>query len=220
MEDFKNITAPFDGIITARRIDVGALVSATNTSNNLALFDVAATKQMRVYVRAPQVNAASMHAGMKVSLTLPQYPGRSFEGAIDTTSSAISDTSRALLVEAIFDNRDGLLTPGAYAEAHFHLPLDPHKLVIPSSAMIFRNLGPEVAAVKDNKITLKPIKILVDLGPQIEISSGLDPEDKLVASPSDAMEDGEAVEVTKIDGKALNAKPLAQTREPRHEASK
>ncbi len=219
MEDFKNIVAPFDGTVTSRRIDVGALVSATNTNGNLSLFDIAATQQMRVYVRVPQASAASMRPGLKVTVTLPQYPGRTFEGAVETTAAAISDTSRALLVEAIFDNADGLLTPGAYAEAHFHLPLDPRKLVIPSSAMIFRNLGPEVATVKDGAISLRPIKILVDLGPEIEVSSGIDADDKIVVSPSDAFENGEPVNVAKIDGKAVDDKRLPQTRAPRREAA-
>lgn len=219
MEDFKNIVAPFDGTVTARHIDVGALVSATNTSGILALFDIASTKRMRVYVRVPQANAASMRPGLKVTVTLPQYPSRTFEGAVDTTSDAISDTSRALLVEAIFDNADGLLTPGAYAEAHFHLPLDPHKLVIPSSAMIFRNLNPEVATVSNGTIALKSIKILVDLGPEIEVSSGLEPDDKVVASPSDAFENGEKVDVSRIDGKKVNDKPAPPAPTPRQEAS-
>ena len=203
-QDFRNIVAPFDGVVTARRIDVGALVSATNVSKT-ALFDVAEIKKMRVYVRVPQVYAASMHKGLKVTLTLPQYPRKSFEGTIDTTSNSISDTSRALLVEAIFDNSDGLLSPGAYAEARFDLPLDPEKLVIPSSAMIFRDLGPEVAVVRDNKVTLKKVTILVDTGSEIEISNGLELDDKFVLNPSYAMESGEEVNVVKIDGKSVKA---------------
>lgn len=200
MEDFRDIVAPFDGIVTARRIDVGALVSATNSSAN-ALFDISDISRMRVYVHVPQVYAASMHKGLKVSLSLPQYAHRTFEGALDTTSNAISDVARALLVEAIFPNDDGLLSPGAYAEARFELPLDPHKLVIPSSAMIFRSENPQVAVVKGDKITLKKVTILVDTGPDIEVATGLDPDDKIVVNPSYAMETGEPVNVVKIDGK-------------------
>lgn len=203
MENFKDITAPFDGVVTARRMDLGALVSATNTDQK-ALFDVASIEQMRVYVRVPQIDAASMHRGLDVTLTFPQYPGRRFVGTIDTTSNAISDTARALLVEAIFQNKEGLLTPGAYAQARFDLPLDPHKLVVPASAMIFRNEDPEVATVKDDKVTLKKITILVDLGNEIEISSGLAPDDKIVASPSDSIETGDTVSVSKIDGQKVD----------------
>lgn len=213
MQAFKNIVAPFDGVVTARRIDVGALVSGADTHASLALFNVSDISKMRVYVRVPQVYAASMHVGLKVSLTLPQFPGRTFDGAIDTTSNAISDMARALLVEAIFPNADGRLTPGAFAEAHFHLPLDPHKLVIPASALIFRNLNPEVAVVSEGKVAIKPVKILVDTGPQIEISSGLDLNDKVVLNPSDALEDGEHVDVAEIDGKRPNTKPVNEARE-------
>ena len=206
MEDFRNIVAPFDGVITSRRIDVGALVSATNTSAH-ALFDVASTKQMRVYIRVPQVYAASMRKGLEVTLTLPQYPRQSFKGKIDTTSNAISDTARALTVEAIFDNPDEMLTPGAYAQARFKLPLDSRKLSIPSSALVFRDSDPEVAVVKDGKVTLRKVTILVDTGPQIEISSGVDLGDQIVLNPSYAIETGEKVDVVKVDGKPLHEKP-------------
>jgi Membrane-fusion protein len=210
MEGFKEIEAPFDGVVTARRIDVGALVSATN-ANDKGLFDVAAIDRMRVYVRVPQMSAAQMHKGLKVTLTLPQYPGRRFSGAIDTTSNAISAQARALLVEAIFPNPEGLLTPGAYALARFDLPLDPHKLVIPASAMIFRNSGPEVAAVDDGKVALKPISILVDLGNQLEISSGLDEADRIVKSPSDSIETGDEVRVETVDGKHVDAPSASES---------
>ncbi len=218
LESFKNIVAPFDGIITARRIDVGALVSSTNTSAS-GLFDVASTDVMRVYVQVPQVNAANMHKGLAVTLLLPQYAGRKFVGKLDTTSDAISQQSRALLVEALFNNKEGLLSPGAYAQAHFDLALDPKKLVVPSASMIFRDNAPEVAVVKDGKVTLKKITILLDTGPEIEISSGLDKNDKIVASPSDAIETGDDVRVEKIDGKAVGGKPEPGRPRPTHEAA-
>ena len=211
MEDFRDIVAPFDGVVTARRIDVGALVSATNTSAN-ALYDISDISKMRVYVHVPQVYAASMHKGLEVTLSLPQYPHRTFKGALDTTSNAISDVARALLVEAIFPNTEGLLSPGAYAEARFNLPLDPHKLVIPSSALIFRGENPQVAIVKDGKIDLRKITILVDTGPEIEIATGLEPGDKVVLNPSYAMETGEEVKVVKVDGKVLDGSAAPQQR--------
>ena len=224
LENFKNIVAPFDGIITARRIDVGALVSSSNVSAS-GLFDVAATDKMRIYVQVPQIDAATMHKGLPVTLLLPQYPGRKFVGKLDTTSDAISKQSRALLVEALFDNGEGILSPGSYAQAHFDLPLDPKKLVIPSASMIFRDNAPEVAVVKDGKVSLKKITILLDTGPEIEIASGLDREDKFIASPSDAIETGDSVNVMKIDGKAVGAHPSdtgsakARNTEVAHEAS-
>lgn len=223
MENFKDITAPFDGVVTARRIDVGALVSATNSANP-ALFDIASTKRMRAYVRVPQSNTASMHKGLKVVLKLPQYPDREFSGELETTSEAISEKARALLVEALFMNPDGLLTPGAYAQADFTLPLNPHMLVIPASAMIFRDKSPQVAVVDHDKVTLKTISILVDLGSQIEVGSGLDAADRIVASPSDAIETGDVVKVEAIDGKPTGAeapgvKPDAGLVKVTHEAT-
>ena len=219
LENFKNIVAPFDGTITARRIDVGALVSSSNTSQ-AGLFDVAATDQMRVYVQVPQINAASMQKGLPITLLLPQYPGRTFVGKLETTSDAISAQSRALLVEALFNNKDQKLAPGAYALAHFDLPLDPHKLVIPAASMIFRKSSAEVAVVKDGKVTLKPIVISLDTGPEIVISSGLDLDDQLIASPSDSIETGEMVKVIKIDGKPVDTAPSSKSQPPQHEAAK
>jgi RND family efflux transporter MFP subunit len=218
MEDFKDIVAPFDGVVTARRIDVGALVSATNSSAS-ALYDISDISKMRVYVRVPQVYAASMHKGLKVKLSLPQYPHETFEGALDTTSNAISDVARALLVEAIFPNSKGLLSPGAYAEARFALPLDPDKLVVPSSAMIFRGENPEVAAVKDGKVVLQKVTILVDTGPEIEVSTGIEPDDKIVLNPSYAMETGEEVNVVKVDGKAPSSHTAPRPGQQRAQAN-
>lgn len=220
MLSFKDITAPFDGIVTERRIDVGALVSATDSKQS-GLFDVASTKEMRVYVQVPQVFAANMHKGLKVTLTLPQYPRRDFVGKLDTTSDAISQRSRALLIEALFKNPDALLSPGAYAEARFDLPLDPHKLTVPASAMIFRDGAPEVAVVDNDKVTLKKIVVLLDTGNEIELSSGLSPGDKVVKSPSDSIADGDVVKVGKIDGKPIVDKVASKTPQMRaaHEAS-
>ena len=204
MLNFRDIVAPFDGTITQRNIDVGALVSSTNTANK-PLFEVAATKEMRVYVRVPQVYTAHMRKGMPVSLKLPQYTDKSFTGTLETTSDAISQSARALTVEAIFPNPDGLLTPGAYAQAQFELPLDPNKLVVPSSAMIFRNKAPEVATVEDGKVVLRKVTILLDTGSQIEVGSGLAMAEKVIVSPSDSIETGDAVRIGKIDGKAVDA---------------
>ncbi len=204
MEGFKDIVAPFDGTVTQRNIDVGALVSSTNVSAR-PLFEIASTKQMRVYVRVPQVYTSHMRKGMEVALTLPQYPDRTFEGRLETTSDAISQTARALTVEAIFPNSEGRLTPGAYAQAKFRLPLDPDKLVIPSSAMIFRNKAPEVAVVENNRIVLRAVTILLDTGSHIEVGTGLALGDRVIVSPSDAIETGDEVKIGKVDGKSAAA---------------
>ena len=146
LQSFKDITAPFDGIVTARRIDVGALVSASN-NNDPGLFDVSTIDEMRVYIRVPQAYTAQLHEGMTAKLTLPQYPGRVFEGKLTASSSSISMEFRAQLVELSVGNKAHLLSPGSYAQATFELPLDPNKLTVPASAMIFRGATPEVATV-------------------------------------------------------------------------
>lgn len=211
LEGFKNITAPFDGVITARRIDVGALVSSNN-SNDPGLFEVAAVDKMRAYVRVPQIYAARLRNGMKVALKLPDYPGRTFEGTLTTTSSAISRQSRALLVELSVKNPDDLLQPGSYAEATFNLPLDRNLLEVPSSAVIFRNEKPKVATVDDHdKIVLKPINIAVDTGTTVEVSSGLDVKDRVVTSPSDSIENGDDVKIASVDGKLTSEKVASQS---------
>ena len=201
LQNFKSITAPFDGVVTARRVDVGALVSSSN-SNDPGLFDVAAVDRMRAYVRVPQVYTSRLRKGMIVSLKLPQYAGRSFKATLTTTSDAISRESRAQLVELMVDNNDGSLSPGSYAQASFDLPLDPGKLALPASAMIFRDAGPEVATVTEKGlIKLKRVEIALDTGTTIEITSGLDTAEKVVINPSDSIADGDFVRVMKIDGR-------------------
>ena len=197
-------------MITTRRIDVGALVSS-NSNAAFGLFDVAAVKEMCVYVQVLQVQAAGIKRGMPVMLVLP---GRSFAGKVDTNSDAISAQLRALLVEALFDNRDGLLSPGAYAEAHLTLPLAPHVLTIPSASMISRNRTPEVATVKDNTVTLKPVTIILDTGSSIEVWAGAG---RLVRrQPSDAIETGDKVRVERIGGRPVKEVPADASR---HEAA-
>ena len=210
MATFNRIVAPFDGVVTARRVDVGALVSSTDSSRP-ALFDVAAIDKMRIYVRVPQVFTAGLKPGIAVSLKLPQYPNRIFAAKLDTTSNAISRESRALLVELTADNSDGLLTTGAYAEVTFDLPLDGDKLVVPGNAVILRNRDPQVALVDaDGKVTLKKIEILLDTGISVEIANGLSDTDRIVISPPDSLSQGETVRTASVNGK-----PIEQAEAPR-----
>ena len=160
---------------------------------------------MRVYVRVPQVFTSHMKKGMPVTLKLPQYTGETFTGKLETTSDAISQTARALTVEAIFPNPAGRLTPGAYAQARFELPLDPDKLMVPSSTMIFRGGAPELAIVVDGKVVLRKVAILLDTGSEIEIGTGLKLADHVIVNPSDSIEDGDEVKVGKVDGRAPSA---------------
>jgi len=207
MEGFKKLTAPFDGIVTERKIDVGALVHSTE-SDATELFEVADIHEMRIYVDAPQSFAAQLHAGMNAKLMLSQYPGRTFNAVLTTTSDAISKKARTLLVELHRDNKDGLLQPGSFVEVHFELPPDQNVMVLPASALIFRSEKQQVAVVgMDNKVVLKTIEIGRDLGTEIEITSGLSPSDKVIRNPSDSIGNGDSVH---IKGEAIASEASAR----------
>ena len=145
---FKNITAPFDGVVTARETDIGALINAgSGTGGGPELFRVADIHKMRIYVQVPQQMSAGIRSGLTADLHLPQYPDKTFKAAVATTSSAINLNARTLLVELYAENPDGLLQPGAYAQVDFELPSNPNVVRIPTSALVFRERGMEVAMV-------------------------------------------------------------------------
>jgi RND family efflux transporter MFP subunit len=196
LKGFANIVAPFDGVITARNIDIGSLVAA-NASNKPPLFVVADVHEMRIYVRAPEVFAAVMRQGMKAKLSLPEYPTRTFPAVIATTSEAIDKKSRALLVELHADNKEGMLKPGAFAEVSFELPPNPKALILPASALVFHDLFTYVATVDNHsRIRLKKIRITRDYGSRVEIEGGLSPEDRIVRNPLQSMAEGDLVRIS------------------------
>jgi RND family efflux transporter MFP subunit len=199
MINFKNITAPFDGIVTARETDVGALINAgsgTGGGNGPELFRVADIHQMRIYVQVPQQLSAGIKAGLTAELQLPQYPNKTFKATVATTSNAINTNARTLLVELHADNPDGELQPGAYAQVDFELPSDPNIVRIPTSALVFREHGMEVATIgADDTIALKPIKLGRNLGTEVEVVQGLKLSDRLVNSPPDSLATGDKVRV-------------------------
>jgi len=195
LENFKRLAAPFDGIVTARNTDIGALINAG--SNAAApLFKVADMHEMRVYVRVPQAYAADLKPGLHASLTEPQYPGRIFDATLETTSVSAALESRTILVEFLAPNQDGKLWPGTFTDVTFDLPGDAHVLRVPASALIFRNNGAQLAVVGgDDRIALKNVTIGKNLGDDIEIESGITQADRIVTSPLDTIENGEQVAV-------------------------
>ncbi len=197
MKSFTDITAPFAGVVTARKIDVGVLVSATNSQE---LFDVADIHQVRIYVRAPQAFAPRLRPGMRATLALPQYPGRSFEAKVIGTSNAIAEKSRTLLVQLLADNPEGALLPGSYTEARFILPRDRNAVRIPASALLFRNNGLQIATVTpENIVAMKRITVDRDLGAEVEVLSGVSPSEKIINNPSDSIRDGDKVQIVSGD---------------------
>jgi RND family efflux transporter MFP subunit len=196
LESFKQVVAPFDGIVTARETDIGALINAGSAGNARELFRVADTHKVRVYVKVPQRLAGGVHVGLTAELRLPQYPGKVFTAKTTTTSRSINTGSRTLLVELQADNSDGLLQPGTYVEARVDLPSDPNIMLIPASAVLFRQHGLEVAvAGDDNKVTLKKITLGRNLGVQVEVTGGLMASDRIVDSPPDSLGSGDVVRI-------------------------
>ena len=193
LEEFKRICAPFDGIVTARETDVGALINA-GSGQGPELFKVADVHKMRIYVRVPQALSGDIDPGQVAEVTLPQHPNHPIQATVATNAHAINQSSRTLLVELQADNANGALQPGTYAEVRFKLPDSPDTLRLPTSALLFREDGLKVATLgPDNKITLKPVTIGRDLGTEVEIASGLIATDRVVNSPSDSIAQGDIV---------------------------
>jgi RND family efflux transporter MFP subunit len=199
LENFKHVTAPFDGVVTARETDIGALINAGSGvagGSGPELFRVADVHEMRVYAKVPQRMASSIPVGMKAQLHLPQYPDRVFTAIVTNTSSAIDVTSRTLLVEMHTENPDGLLQPGTFAEVHWNLPGNPRLIRIPTSALLFRQHGLQVAVVgPEDKVTLRHVTVGRNLDTEVEVLQGLSPSDRVVDGPPDALASGDVVRI-------------------------
>jgi RND family efflux transporter MFP subunit len=200
LEQFKRIVAPFDGIVTVRNTDVGDLINAGSGAGGGSapqLFRIADVHRMRVFVQVPQAMSAGITGGMPADLDLPQYPGRKFEAVVATTAGAINQNSRTLLVELYANNPDGQLQPGTYADVHFNLPPDPHVLTIPTTALVFRRSGLQVAVVgPGGHVELRSITLGRNLGDTVEVFTGLSASDRVINSPPDSVAEGELVSVT------------------------
>lgn len=193
LQSYLQITAPFAGVITARNVDIGALVGPEMA---MELFSVADVHKVRIYVGAPQVYASSIKIGVKARLKLPQYPDRMFDAEVVTTSNAIAEKSRTLLVQLLADNRDGALLPGSYADVHFQLPGRPGVLRIPAAAIFFQGNKLAVATVVGgNSVKIKAINVARDLGKEIEVDGGVSPDDRLILNPPQTLSDGDEVRI-------------------------
>ncbi len=197
LEGFKHIYAPFDGVLTKRTVDPGALINVGNAgAAGKELFDVARTDPLRVYVSVPQAYAPAIKVGMNAVVTLQEFPGQKFIGTVVRTADAIDTTSRTLLTEVDVPNHDGKLLPGSFGEVHFKPNIDVNKVTIPVNAMLFRREGAQVAVVgSDNKVELRRISIGRDYGTTLEIVGGVDVNDRVIVNPSDSIEDGQQVKV-------------------------
>jgi RND family efflux transporter MFP subunit len=210
MQSFEKVYAPFDGVVTAREVDTGQLISSgSGQSAGTELFHMQALQTLRVYTNVPQLFSQTMKRGMKVELTFPEYPGKTFVGTLVRTSDAIDPVSRTLLVEVDVDNRTGQLMPGALAQVHFKAPSAGSAYIVPASALIFRRAGIQVATVTDGRdgaiAHLIPVLIGEDDGATVQIVSGLHSSDKIVQDPPDSLIDGEKVTVESSESNAFGA---------------
>jgi RND family efflux transporter MFP subunit len=198
LQSFQKIYAPFDGVITARNVDIGDLIDA-GASGGAAreLFHIAFTRKLRVYVSIPQADSAGARPGLRAELALPEFPGRRFPGTLVSTAQAIDPTSRTLLAEISVDNPTGELLPGAYAEVHLGIPSAGPTFVVPVSALLFRADGLHVVTVENgNRAVLTSVTIGRDLGNNAEIISGLNGDEWVVTNPPDSIVTGAPLHVS------------------------
>jgi RND family efflux transporter MFP subunit len=195
LQAFERITAPFDGVITARNTDIGTLIQAGDNSAPKEIFHLASIRKLRVYIPVPEVYAAYVKNGESVKVTLDAFPNEEFAGTIVRNSDAIDLNSRTLNVEVDVDNATGRLFPGAYAFVHLKVPASAGAVTIPSNALLFRSEGLRAGLLRNGHVVLRPISIGQDYGSAVEVLSGLTPNDAVILNPSDSLTDGAAVRV-------------------------
>ena len=209
---YKKITVPFDGVVTSRDTDVGALINAGGGAGP-AMFVVSDITKLRVYVNVPQNYVPSIKIGAKAALTMPEYPNRTFPATVEASSQSVDVSSGTTRMQLALDNTKGELMPGGYANVRLNLQRDAAPLHIPSSALIFNKDGLRVATVgPDDKVLFKTVTIARDLGKEIELASGVSADDRIITAPPDGIADGDPVRVVGA-GAAAKGKPTASEKQ-------
>jgi len=195
LSDYKRVVAPFDGIVTTRNTDLGALINA-DSSAGLALFVVSDTQKLRLTVSVPQNYVPAVKLNTKVEISVPEYPGKVYQGVVEASARAVDAASGTTRMQVVVDNSAGELMPGAFANTRIQLPENSKALSIPAGALIFGQKGLRVAVVDaSGKVQLKNVTISRDLGQVVEIGSGLERSDQIIDSPPDGLSDGDQVRV-------------------------
>jgi len=210
LEDFKTVKVPFDGIVTSRNTDIGALV---NSGSGNPLFTVAQIKPLRVYINVPENMAQDVAVGASAELRFNEFPGREFAGKVVRTAGAIDPSSRTLLTEVDVPNESGELFPGAYTQVRLVTGGNNRSVLIAANTLLFRSEGAAVGVVNQNNVVeLKKIKIGRDLGNQLEVTQGLTLDDRIIVNPSDSLTAGQKVKVraTPEEKKQASATPAAK----------
>jgi RND family efflux transporter MFP subunit len=197
LQSFQRLEAPFDGIITMRGIDRGALItSGSGSSASPPLFRIARIDTLRIFVNVPQTFVRSIAPGQRAAVLVPEFPKRTFVGSIANTAGALDPASRTLLTEVRVRNDDRALMPGMYAQVRFSVPPADDVWIVPAAALVTRAAGPQVVSVRDDgTVRYLPVQLGSDLGQSVEIISGLDGKERLIVSPPDGLKDGVRVAV-------------------------
>ena len=193
MQSFKTLAAPFDGVVTARNVELGMLINSGGGSGQ-ALFEVSDLHRVRIFVQVPQSFTAGLAPGMKATFEMPQYPGAPFDATVSHISKSINASSHSMQVELQADNAAGTFFGGSYCNVHFEIPTDANLVRVPSTALITGNQGTQVATLDgSNKVVLKSVKVGRDLGDSVEVIAGLIPSDRIINSPPETLVTGDAV---------------------------
>lgn len=201
MKNYARIVAPFDGVVTARNTDIGALINAGGSPGS-ELFVVSDIRRLRLYVNVPQNYVTAIHKGTTAKFTLPEYPGKTFTAVVQTMSQAINSSSGSMLVQLSAENTRGDLLPGGFATVSFDIAAATDRLSVPPSALVFTKTGVQVATVgADNKVVLNQVVIARDHGNRVELLSGISPTDRVIENPPDGITQGDVVHVATVEAK-------------------
>ncbi len=195
MQSFKTLAAPFDGVVTARNVEIGQLINSGGGSGQ-ALFEVSDLHRVRIFVQVPQSFSAGLTPGMKATFEMPQYPGVQFDATLSHISKAINATSHSMQVELQADNAAGKFFGGSYCNVHFEVPTPANLVTIPSTALVTGNQDTQVATLDgNNKVVLKSVQLGRDLGDSVEVIAGLTPSDRIINNPPETLAAGDTVRV-------------------------
>jgi len=201
MQSFKTLAAPFDGVVTARNVELGMLINSGGSGQ--PLFEVSDLHRVRIYVQVPQSFTAGLTVGMKATFEMPQYPGAQFEATLSHVSKSINQNSHSMQVELQADNAAGKFFGGSYCNVHFEIPTDAHLVKVPSTALITGNQGTQIATLDSNdKVVLRSVQLGRDLGDSVEVVAGLSPTDRIINNPPETLAAGDAVRVAQATSQA------------------
>lgn len=201
MQSFKTLAAPFDGVVTARNVELGMLINSGGSGQ--PLFEVSDLHRVRIYVQVPQSFTAGLTVGMKATFEMPQYPGARFEATLSHVSKSINQNSHSMQVELQADNAAGKFFGGSYCNVHFEIPTDADLVKVPSTALITGNQGTQIATLDSNdKVVLRSVQLGRDLGDSVEVVAGLSPADRIINNPPETLAAGDAVRVAQATSQA------------------